>query len=62
MVWIFNLILVWSMWSFNFFFHTYMVHKKDVLISCVSCDFKFDQVNIIEAMKQQCNVANVGLI
>jgi len=39
-----------------------MVHKKDVLISCVSCDFKFDQVNIIEAMKQQCNVANVGLI
>ncbi len=39
-----------------------MVHKKDVLTNCLSCDSKFDWVNIIEAMKQQCNVANVGLI
>jgi hypothetical protein len=28
-----------------------MVHKKDVLTSCLSCVSKFDWMNIIEVMK-----------
>jgi hypothetical protein len=47
---------------FQFFSHTYMVHKRDPLTNCLSYVFRLDWLNVIEVVKQQCNVATTNLI
>jgi len=39
-----------------------MVHKKNPLTSCLSYVSKFDWLNVIKALKQQCNAITIGLI
>jgi hypothetical protein len=39
-----------------------MVHKRDPLISCLSYVFRLDWLNVIEVVKQQCNVVAINLI
>jgi len=47
---------------FQFFFHTYMVHKRDPLTNCLSYVSRLNWLNIVEVVKQQCNVATISLI
>jgi hypothetical protein len=47
---------------FQFFSRTYMVHKKDPLISCLNYVFRLDWLNVIKVVKKQCNVASINLI
>jgi hypothetical protein len=42
--------------------HIYMVHKRDPLISCLSYVFRLDWLNVVEVVKQQCNVVGISLI
>ncbi len=48
--------------GFQFFSCTYMVDKRDVLIGCLSCVSKLDCLNVVETMKQQCNVVVISFI
>jgi hypothetical protein len=47
---------------FQFFSHIYMVHKRDPLISCLNYVSKLDWLNVVEVVKQQCNVAATSFI
>jgi hypothetical protein len=47
--------------GFHIFFQTYMVHKRDVLIGCLSCVSRLDWLNAIEVVKQHSAII-VGLI
>ncbi len=52
-VWIFKPNFGVEYLGFPFFFHTYMVHKRDVLIiGCLSCGFRLDWLNAIKVVKQ----------
>ncbi len=37
---------------FQFYSHTYMVHKRDPLISCLNHVFRLDWLNVVEVVKQ----------
>jgi hypothetical protein len=52
MVWISKLNFGMEYLRFQLFFRTYMVHKRDVLIGCLSCVFRLDWLNEVKAMKQ----------
>jgi hypothetical protein len=52
MVWILELNLGVEYLRFQFFSYTYVVHKRDVLTSYLSCVFKLDCLNVVEIMKQ----------
>jgi hypothetical protein len=62
MVWIVEFTFGVEYARFYFFSHTYMVHKKDPLTSCLSYISRLDCLNVIEAMKQQCNVITTSFI
>jgi hypothetical protein len=47
---------------FQFFSRIYMVHKRDPLISCLSYVSRLDWLNVVEVVKQQCNVVAISLI
>jgi hypothetical protein len=47
--------------GFHIFFQTYIVHKRDVLIGCLSCVSGHDWLNAIEVVKQHITIF-VGLI
>ncbi len=38
--------------GFQFFSHTYMVHKRDVLHGCLSCVSRLNWLNEVEVVKQ----------
>jgi hypothetical protein len=48
--------------GFQKIYHNYIVHKRDVLTSCLNCASKLDWFNVVEAMKQQFNVVIGSLV
>ncbi len=52
LVWIFELNFGVDYVGFQFFPHTYMVHKREVLNGCLSCVYRLDWLNEVEVVKQ----------
>ncbi len=52
MVWIFKSNFGVEYLRFQFIFHTYMVHKRDVLTGYLSCVSTLNWLNVVETMKQ----------
>jgi len=51
-VWIFKPNFGLEYLGFQFFFRTYMVDKRDLLIGCLSCVSKLDWLNVVKDVKQ----------
>jgi hypothetical protein len=62
MVWIVERTFGVEYVGFQFFFRTYMVHKRDPLTNCLSYVFRLSWLNVVEVVKQQCNVVTISLI
>jgi len=62
MVWIVEFTSGVEYARFFFFSHTYMVHKKNPLTSCLSYVSRLDCWNVVKVMKQQCNVTTTSPI
>jgi hypothetical protein len=62
MVWIVEPIFGVEYIGFQFFSRTYMVHKRDLVISCLNYVSRLDWLNIVKVVKNQCSVANTSLI
>jgi hypothetical protein len=52
MVWISKLHFVVEYLGLQFLSCTYMVHNRDVLIGCLSCDPSLDWLNVVKVVKQ----------